>query len=152
MDTHGTKWTDVLQLLATVVGFAWIIIQMRHLRRSTAGNTYASLYGEYMDVCKLFLGRPHLRPYFYDSAAVGADVPGSDPIRQEIETMCELMTGLLEHAALQQMNLPGDIWEECWKEYTNARFNQSPAMRSYWEVNQHLYAKSFRDVVEARAG
>ena len=66
--------------------------------------------------------------------------------------MCELMTGLLEHATLQQMNIPTSIWEECWEKYTNDRFNESPAMRLYWERNRHLYAKDFRKVVDKGKG
>ena len=152
MFSNGVKWTEVAQLGVTILGFLTVIYQMWRVGRSTAGNTYASLYGEYMDVCKLFLKTPRLRPYFYNSATVGADVSADDPLRIEIETMCELMTGLLEHAALQQVNIPGDIWEECWEKYTNERYNDSPAMRSYWDRNQHLYAKKFRTVVATREG
>jgi hypothetical protein len=101
---------------------------------------------------QLFLAKPHLRPCFYASAPGSTDVPSSGPTSDEIETMCELMTGLLEHAALQQMNIPGNIWQECWEEYTNARFNESPAMRSYWKRCEHLYAGKFRAVVAARKG
>src|ERR1700689_4242082 len=112
------KWTDVGQLCATVIGFVLILYQVRLLRKATAGSTYASLYGEYTEVCKLFLKTPYLRPYFYDSVEVPADVPGNEKIRQEVEIMCELVTGLLEHAALQKENIPANAWEECWREYT----------------------------------
>ena len=152
MDIFGAKWTDVLQLLITAGGFWLVIVQMKHLRRSTAGNTYATLYGEYMDVCKLFLERPKLRTYFYHPAAGAPDMPDGGEARQEVEAMCELMTGLLEHAALQKMNIPDDIWEQCWKKYTDERFNESPSMRSYWEQNKDLYAEKFRAVVPARKG
>jgi hypothetical protein len=152
MDILGAKWTDVLQCLITAGGFWLVWSQIKNLRQSTAGNTYASLYGEYMDVCKLFLKRPYLRTYFYNTAPGGTGVPSTGPICEEIETMCELMTGLLEHATLQQMNIPPNIWEECWHKYTNDRFNESPAMISYWERNRHLYAEDFRKVVDKRKG
>jgi hypothetical protein len=54
VDILGAKWTEVLQLVITAAGFGVIVYQIKHLRRSTAGNTYASLYGEYMDVCSCF--------------------------------------------------------------------------------------------------
>lgn len=150
MEILGAKWTDVLQCLITAGGFWLVWSQIKQLRQSTAGSTYASLYGEYMDVCKLFLAKPQLRPYFYHPAALAPEMPSSGEAREEVETMCELMTGLLEHATLQQMNIPDNIWEECWEKYTNDRFNESPAMRSYWERNRHLYAKTFRAVVDGR--
>jgi hypothetical protein len=152
MLTYDVKWTEVAQLGATALGFLTVIYQMWRVGRSTAGNTYASLYGEYMDVCKLFLEKPRLRPYFYNSATVSADISADDPIRTEIETVCELMTGLLEHAALQKVNIPRHIWKECWEKYTNERYNDSPAMRSYWERNKHLYAEKFCIVVATRKG
>jgi hypothetical protein len=150
MEILGAKWTDVLQCLITAGGFVFVWSQIKLLRQSTAGSTYASLYGEYMDVCKLFLEKPQLRPYFYHPAAGAPEMPDGGEARQTVEVMCELMTGLLEHATLQQGNIPANIWEQCWKKYTNDRFNESPAMRSYWELNRHLYADAFRKVVDER--
>jgi hypothetical protein len=152
MFNNGVKWTEVVQLGVTILGFLTVIYQMWRVGRSTAGNTYASLYGEYMDVCKLLLERPQLRPYFYHPAAGAPEMPGGGEDRQKVEAMCELMTGLLEHATLQKMNIPGNIWEECWKKYTEDRFNESPAMRAYWQRNRHLYAGDFRKVVDERKG
>jgi hypothetical protein len=150
MEILGAKWTDVLQCLITAGGFWLVWSQIKQLRQSTAGNTYASLYGEYMDVCKLFLERPQLRPYFYHPAAGAPEMPDGGEDRQKVEAMCELMTGLLEHATLQQVNIPSNIWEECWEKYTDDRFDESPAMRWYWERNRHLYAEDFRKVVDGR--
>ena len=64
--------------------------------------------------------------------------------------MCELLAGLLEHAALQRKNLPGEFWEECWRNYTYERFDSSPALREFWRDNPKLYALTFRTVVNFR--
>jgi hypothetical protein len=146
------KWTDVAQLGVSVIGFGLIIYQIWLLRRSTAGSTYASLYGEYSDVCKLFLEKPYLRAYFYNAEPVPTKAQGNEPILQEVETMCELVTGLLEHAALQKKNIPPNIWKECWEKYTYERFDRSPALAIFWKANKHWYAEDFKDILAARDG
>ena len=147
---EAVKWTDVAQLLVTVIGFVFVVLQLRSLRRATEGDTHADLYGQYMEMGKLFLRKPHLRPYFYDSAEIDVTAPNGARIKQEVAMMCELITTLLEHAALQRPNLPGESWEECWKAYTYARFDSSSVLREWWRCNQQVYADSFRKVVNAR--
>jgi hypothetical protein len=148
--TEAVKWTDVAQLVATVIGFVFVVFQLRELQRATQGDTHADLYGQYMEMGKLFLRKPHLRPYFYDSAEIDVTAPNSARIKQEVAMMCELITTLLEHAALQRPNLPGESWEECWRAYTYARFDSSSVLREWWLCNQAVYADSFRKVVNGR--
>jgi hypothetical protein len=45
-----------------------------------------------MDVCKLFLEKPQLRPYFYHPAAGGPKTPDAGEDLQKVEAMCDLMT------------------------------------------------------------
>ena len=148
--TDPVKWTDVAQLVATVIGFVLVIVQLRRLRSATEGDTHADLYGQYMEVGKLFLSKPHLRPYFYESAAIDVAAPDGARTSQEVAVMCELVTSLLEHAALQEPNLPGDSWEECWKAYTYERFDCSAVLREWWRANESMYAARFRKVVNSR--
>jgi hypothetical protein len=134
--TEAVKWTDVAQLLVTIIGFVFVVLQLGSLRRQIEGDTHADLYGQYMEMGKLFLRKPHLRPYFYDST--------------EIDMMCELITTLLEHAALQRHNLPGESWADCWRAYTYARFDSSSVLRQWWRANEEVYAASFRTIVNSR--
>jgi hypothetical protein len=87
--------------------------------------------------------------FYYASVAIKPDELGNEQIRQEVETMCELVTGLLEHAALQKVNLPSTYWEQCWKQFTKERYRLSPALRAFWQQNRHWYAKEFRDIVDS---
>jgi hypothetical protein len=148
--TEAVKWTDVAQLLVTIIGFVFVVLQLWSLHRQTEGDTHADLYGQYMELGKLFLRNPHLRPYFYESAEIDGTAPDSGRIRQEVAMMCELTTTLLEHAALQKHNLPGESWEDCWKAYTYARFDSSSVLREWWRANEKVYAASFRMIVNSR--
>jgi hypothetical protein len=145
--TEAVKWTDVAQLLTTIVGFVFVIAQLFALRNQTRGDTHADLYGQYMELGKLFFRKPYLRPYFYESREIDGTTPNSSEIRQEIAMVCELTTTLLEHAALQRHNLPGESWEECWKAYTYARFDSSSVLRAWWHDNETVYALKFREIV-----
>jgi hypothetical protein len=136
--------------VATVIGFVFVVFQIRYLRRATQGDTHADLYSQYMEMGKLFLRKPHLRPYFYHSAEIDVTAPNSARLKQEVAMMCELITTLLEHAALQRPNLPGESWKECWQAYTCARFDNSSVLREWWESNKEVYAESFRKIVDAR--
>lgn len=142
------KWTDVAQLGVAIVGFVLIWLQLAKLKKALAGDAYTSLYEQYVDVCKLFLQKPHLRPYFYEQRTVDSREPGSEKTLAEIEIVAELMVGLLEHAALQQDSIPKEIYTQCWLEYTKDRF-KSPSLVAYWHENQRWYAKEFQIVVTA---
>jgi hypothetical protein len=146
MEILGAQWTDVLQVLIAFFGFLFVIYQVRRLVGSIAGDAHASLYGQYMDLLKMFLERPQLRPYFYKSNASPASWPDDARQQQEVEAACEMMLGLLEHAALQQQNLPNSSWEECWIAYTKERFAESPVLNDYWKKHIELYAMALRNI------
>ncbi|MPR12567.1 hypothetical protein [Microvirga tunisiensis] len=55
----------IVQALAALIGFPVIMFQLYLLRRNIRGATQDRLYAHYMEICKLFMGKPHLRPYFY---------------------------------------------------------------------------------------
>ena len=148
--TEAVKWTDVAQLLVTIIGFVFVVLQLGSLRRQIEGDTHADLYGQYMEMGKLFLRKPHLRPYFYDSTEINVTAANSGRIKQEVDMMCELITTLLEHAALQRHNLPGESWADCWRAYTYARFDSSSVLRQWWRANEEVYAASFRTIVNSR--
>ena len=149
MQIAGAKWTEVLQATIAIIGFVLVIHQVWRLKRTVQGQTNTSLYGHYLKVNELLLQNPHLRPYFYEDKLL--DESAGDPkdahLRGEVEMMCEVIAGLLEHAVVQKDNLPADSWENCWKAYTHERFQRSGELRQYFKANQTWYAKSFCDVV-----
>lgn len=147
METGGVKWTDVAQLVVSLVGFCFVVYQIRQLSKTVAGDAYTSLYEQYVEVGKILLDRPHLRPYFYADLQVDAGAPGSANTLAEIEIICELLTGLLEHAALQRHSMPSGIYEQCWQAYTKERYQKSPALREFWAGNKTWYAREFHQIV-----
>jgi hypothetical protein len=136
-----------IQAAASFVGFFIVIFQLFHLRRNLLGATQDKLYDHYTDVCKLFMQYPELRPYFYppeSDAGATAAPERSENFKEElaprIALMCELILGLIEHAALQKKNVPRDIWESYWRPYAIERLKAAKALRKFYESNSHWYS------------
>src|SRR6266849_437911 len=138
-------WAPVAQTVVAVVGFAFIIWQLIFLRREVLGATQDGLYEHYSEICKLFLARPHLRPYFYDNEPKPISSPADRPsLNDEIEAMNEMILGLIEHAVVQRTNLPGDSWSHCWRPYAIERVQKSQTIRKFYEENKRWYADALR--------
>jgi hypothetical protein len=97
----------------------------------------------------LLLEKPHLQPYFYGQKTFEENLCGNDTsqLAAEIEMMCEILAGLLEHASLQRPNISNDAGQNCWWTYTRERFQKSHVFRKYFDANRHCYTKQFRETV-----
>src|SRR5712691_11830474 len=102
MQTAGVTWTADVQAIASIIAFVVVIYQIRQLQRTIRSDTHSKLYSHYLEVTKLLLQKPQLRPYFYGGKVLDNSVPDQADIRQEIEVMCEVFLGLLEHAVVQK--------------------------------------------------
>src|SRR3954452_6853880 len=118
---------NVVQALAAVFGFLFVVIQLR-------AGTQDRLYAHYMEVCKLFMENSELRPCFYESDA-NADKASPDP--SKVAFMCEAILGLVEHAVLQKQYMPRDAWEHCWRPYAVERLEHSEALQKFFDPNSH---------------
>ena len=139
IDLSGSvSWAAAAQVLASVVGFMVVGYQIRLLWRNTRGATQDRLYGHYMEVCKLFMQNPHLRPFFYENM----QVPDNDPkLRAEVDAMCEAVLGLIEHSVVQKCNLPDDGWKGCWAPYAQVRMQDSYELTNFFSLNQRWYTR-----------
>lgn len=151
MGTAGVTWTDSVQAIASVVGFGVIIYQIRQLKRTVQSDTHSKLYTHYLEVNKLLLQKPHLRPYFYEGKALDESDFNQLSLRQDIDIMCEVILGLLEHAVLQRDNLPGDSWQNCWMAYVHERYDKSTELAKFFGSNRKWYAKSLCDLIDGRS-
>lgn len=133
------------------IGFGLVWSQVRQLNRGIQGETHSKLYDHYLKITERLAGETKLRPYFYNrEKELKTDAAGYADLRGEIDMMCEIILGLLEHAAVQKKNLPKDSWTACWEAYTNERLDKSIELRKFFRENHLWYAKSFRAVVAAK--
>lgn len=151
MEIAGATWADVIQAIVAVVGFGAVIWQIRRLKRTVQGETHGKLYTHYLEVNKLFLERPHLRPYFYEGNVLNEPDDNQPRLRQELDIMCEVVLGLLEHAVLQKINLPNDSWKNCWMTYVRDRYHKSPELTRFFDANRKWYAKALCDLIDGKS-
>lgn len=152
------KWTDVYiwRLMAfgigvQVIGFALVWWQVGQLKRGIQGETHSRLYDHYLKITERLAAEKDLRAYFYDpKVELKEGAANYADLRDRIDMMCEVILGLLEHAAVQEKNLPKDSWEACWEKYTHERFDKSLELRKFLRDNHGWYAKSFCRVVAER--
>jgi len=143
--------TSYIQALAAVIGFIVVTYQVVQLRKNIRGATQDRLYAHYMEVCKMLMLKPHLYKFFYESKSYVKPVNNDeqDVIHEEIEIMSEMILGLMEHAKLQQRNLPKDAWDHCWRAYAYERIRKSVAIKEFFEENRQWYtialARVFKD-------
>lgn len=138
-------WPAVAQVLASVIGFFFVGYQLFLLGRNTRGSAQDRLYAHYMEVCKLFMQNPHLRPYFYDNMPVPAD---DRKLRAEVDVMCEAIWGLIEHSVVQKCNLPNDGWNGCWLPYARERVERSNELTKFFDLNVNWYTQALRETLQ----
>ena len=135
------QWAAVVQILAYIFGFFLVGYQVLLLVRNTRGSAQDRLYAHYMEVCKLFMQNPHLRPYFYDGVAV----PENDrKLRAEVDIMCEAIWGLIEHSVVQKCNIPDVGWKGCWLPYARERVAKSRELSRVFDLNAGWYAPALQ--------
>jgi hypothetical protein len=144
------RWPETIQALISIIGFVAVVCQIRRLKRTVQGETHSELYTHYLEVNKLFLEKTHLRPYFYDSKELNQS-DKRPRLRQQLDSMCEIVLGLLEHAVLQKVNLPGDSWRNCWMTYVRERLDKSPELKNFFRANEQWYAQALRDIIHGQS-
>lgn len=139
-------WTATAQALgsvATVVvgiaGFIFVWLQIRGLRQALQSEANAKIYAEDADIMKIFIGKPHLRRYFFDNAEAP---PEGSPDYDEVRTIAHLTCCHFEHVLLQLNNLP-EFVRQGWVDYARYLYQRSPVIRSsYPELRDaNVYVK-----------
>jgi hypothetical protein len=159
-DLRLTAWATVVQATVSVVGFLFVLgqlklvrLQLRLVRRNIRGTTQDSLYAHYTEVCKLFLDKPDLRPYFYDKKPKPISCLVDRPyLNEEIDAASEMILGLIEHAIMQRKNLPDDSWSHCWQPYAKERVEKSPTIQKFYTDNKRWYAQELQDQINQILG
>jgi hypothetical protein len=127
-ETFQNHWVELGSLAIAIVGIGFLIIQLLDVRRAIGlqngqlhiqnqqldiqneqlkAQALGTLYGHYFDYCRALLEKPYLRAFLYGDIRASVD-PVENNVRAEVETLCELLTGIFEQAEVQRRNLPGD--------------------------------------------
>lgn len=143
----NASWVDAIQTVAAAAAFIFILYQIHHLRRAMLAGAHDRLEAHYVDVLRIIVEKPYLRPYFYESAPYERSSDPDGTLRAEIDTVSECFLGLIEHASLQRRNLLDDTWESCWLPYARERLRKSPEMRTFLLQNRDWYTEGMHELL-----
>jgi hypothetical protein len=154
-ETLQNHWIEIISLVVAIGGIGLLVRQLGDVRRTITiqgeqlkAQALGTLYGHYFDYCRALLEKPHLRAHIYNNPRVSA-APIDHVTRAEIETLCELLTGILEEAEVQKPNLPGDTYDNCWRPLLEDMYRDPKAgMAEFYRVHRRWYSESFRSRVD----
>lgn len=119
-----------------------VVVQFRRLRRmeaQTRSGAYLQIERMTFDLAKVFLERPHLRPFFYDGVASAAD--GEDAERVRI--VAAMVADFAEFVFEQEKHLdPESI--RGWIAWTKYVAGKSPALQAHLQEHLDWYPKAAR--------
>jgi hypothetical protein len=145
------SWPAVVQAVAAVaavvvsaVGFVLVWLQLQGLKKTSQSEAHGKVYAADAEILKLFMARPHLRPYFYDNVKIDP----SDVDAGRVDTIAELFCCHLEHVMLQLDNLPSAV-RQSWVDYARWLHRSSPAIREYYAElrNANVYVAAMDELM-----
>jgi hypothetical protein len=156
MERLADHWIEFGQLVIALGGVGFVIKQLFDVQESLdlqnknlQAQTLATIYREYFRVCREVVKRPHLRAFLYEGLRLDAAHKADDTLRAEVTTICELMTGVLEQAAVQRKNLPREAWLRCWRPFVREMYrNPASEFAEYYRKHRHFYATCFKAIVD----
>ena len=138
MIANDVKWTDVVQAPVGLCGLPLVLYQLRELQRS--------IQEQYHQVVGAVLERPTLRPYFYENKALDSSI--SPALQADVESMCELIAAVLEHAHFQGKDVGTTRSKQCWGPYIEERLEKSSVLKDYIRRNKHWYSEELQRHIE----
>ncbi|MFM9170985.1 MAG: hypothetical protein ACKOTD_12985, partial [Phycisphaerales bacterium] len=102
----------LVAIAVNVVGFYFVVRQIRQQALATRGDTYTNLCGLSYDILRMMAERPHLYPYFYERKPLAE----AGEHRVEVLCCCEMIANYCDNTALQRENIPDHVWQR-WRNF-----------------------------------
>jgi hypothetical protein len=118
--------------------------QSRHAARATLASVYQAMNDNMLQINRLFIDRPLLRPYFYGEQELTDESPEE---RERIEATAELFTNFIDNVLTQMPLLPGNLAEP-WRAYFRSITTSSPVLRESWKRRRAWYSEEMRALLD----
>lgn len=144
---HAASMRTAVQVITMVVALAALIftgIQTRISSRAVAAQTLQNLTQEVIEISKIMVEYPELRPYFYEGEPITRD----DPNYSRVMAVAEMYLDFLESfqddyvRSLNGMGEGGEVWDY-WENYFKDMFATSPTICLLSIETQHWYSTDF---------
>jgi hypothetical protein len=139
--------------VALFVSLILLALQVREMTkqsalatRSTIAAVYQQMNDNMLDIDRLFVERPELRPFFYGDAVLPADAEPVD--RERLVAMAELIVDLMDNVVTQLPILPARLAQP-WQDFFRGLVSGSPTLTEFWKAWRHLYSIDLRNLLDA---
>ena len=132
----------VLGLPALVISLVMVRKQLKLAANANRATVYQSVPQLMIEIDRLFVDRPELKPYFYRNKPISKD----DPEYERVMSVAEILLDFMDFVTAVEPALPEYDWDS-WKCYFQELAGTSPALRLYWEECGHWYPDPVRQAV-----
>ena len=147
-------WADAFQGLGTaaaamisLVGFVFVIRQLRYTRQAIESQTQAQIYGMGLEAYKVFIEHPELGRYLYD----GAPLPAAGDERHKVISAFEMFCDYFEYIVLQEGAVAAEV-RDSWIRYMEKTFRHSAALQEFIATNREQYTPQLLACYERAVG
>jgi hypothetical protein len=130
-------------LFGNLVLFASLVVlglQVRNGARATLASVYQAMNDSMLQINRLFIDRPLLRPYFYGHRELTDESPEE---RERVEATAELFINFTDNVLTQMPLLPTRLAEP-WRTYFGSVTTSSPVVREFWKRRRGSYSDELR--------
>jgi hypothetical protein len=134
-------------LFGNLVLFASLVVlglQVRNGARATLASVYQAMNDSMLQINRIFIDRPSLRPYFYGEQELTDESPEE---RERIEATAELFINFTDNVLTQMPLLPRNLAEP-WRTYFAGVTTSSPVLRDFWKRRRETYSEEMRALMD----
>lgn len=133
----------LVAIAVNVVGFYFVIRQIRQQALATRGDTYTNLCGLSYDILRMMTERPHLYPYFYERKSLAE----AGEHRVEVLCCCEMIANYCDNTALQRENIPDHVWQR-WRNFVREQIALSVVLQDFMREYRAWYSPEVGEILD----
>jgi hypothetical protein len=118
--------------------------QSSHGARATLASVYQAMNDNMLQINRLFVDRPRLRPYFYGKQEL---TDASPEERERVEATAELFINFMDNVLTQMPLLPSNLAEP-WRTYFSSVLTSSPVLRDFWTRRRDWYSEEMQALLD----
>ena len=133
----------LVAIAVNVVGFYFVIRQIRQQALATRGDTYTNLCGLSYDILLMMAERPHLYTYFYERKQLAE----AGEHRVEVLCCCEMIANYCDNTALQRENIPDHVWQR-WRNFVREQIALSVVLQDFMREYRAWYSPEVGEILD----
>jgi hypothetical protein len=118
--------------------------QSSHGVRPTLASVYQAMNDNMLQINRLFVDRPSLRPYFYGKQELKDE---SSEERERVEATAELYINFIDNVLTQMPLLPSNLAQP-WRTYFASVTTSSPVLSEFWKRHREWYSEEMRALLD----